>query len=125
MRRTWAVPLLRDVLRGRLRMLEPLIDLLAVPLAAAFMLLALSSVLTRGRPAVQDAAVLGLGAVLLYVVVAASMGDDPWANARALIGAPFYIAWKIMLIPTTRAAAKKDATWVRTERNDGHEDEVS
>ena len=119
MRRTWAAPLLREALHGRVRLLEPLLDLLAVPLATGVLLLLTALVIARGW--VQGVAAFGLAGVLLYVVVAASLGDDPWANGRALLSAPFYLAFKLTMIPRTRAAARSNAAWVRTQRNEDAE----
>jgi hypothetical protein len=39
----------------------------------------------------------------------------------AILGlAPFYVLWKIMLIPTLVRSARSSETWVRTGRNVEH-----
>ena len=119
MRRTWSRLLARQVLRGRLAMLEPLLDLRALPLATESMLLAAALVpALAGHLAWLTAyAATGLGAIVLYVLAAAALGPQPGATLRALAAVPGYLAWKIWMIPRTRLAARRDAAWVRTARN--------
>ncbi len=119
MRRLWTRPLALEVLCGRLRLLEPLLDLLAFPLAteAALLTLALLIGLPTHTNWLSDYAALGIGTLILYVLVAASLAPSPWATLRALVTAPAYLAFKVMMIPRTRLAARRDAAWVRTQRN--------
>ncbi len=119
MRRTWSGPLLREVLRGRLAMLEPLLDLRALPLAteAALLLGALGLALVGRLPWLVVYSAGGLGAILLYVLASATLGPEPGATLRALAAVPGYMAWKVMMIPRTRLASRRDAAWVRTARN--------
>jgi len=100
-------------------MLEPLLDLLALPSATQGMVLAGALVLgLAGQLRWLSAyAAVGICVMLLYVLVAASLGPDPAASLRAVASVPGYIAWKIWMIPKTRMASRKDATWVRTKRN--------
>jgi cellulose synthase/poly-beta-1,6-N-acetylglucosamine synthase-like glycosyltransferase len=119
MRRFWAKPLAVEVLRGHLRMLEPLLDLLAVPLATEAALLMIT--LIFGRLAQSEwlfvYALVGSLTIALYVVVAAMLGAEPGATLGALASTPGYMIWKLMMIPRTRLAARADAAWVRTARN--------
>ena len=119
MRRLWTRHLLKEVFCCRLRMLEPLLDLLALPLAINFALLL--PALALGAIADQYwltlSAAIGLSAIALYVLVAASLSSDPDRSLQALAAAPFYLLWKLMLIPRTRLAARSGAAWVRTQRN--------
>ena len=119
MRRQWAPVLLRKVLRGQGRMIEPLFDLLALPLATEAALL--GAVLALGWFA-RSVWLLGYGAVgvcgvLLYLVAAAGLGPEPGRTLAALGAAPGYVVWKLMMIPRTRLAARGGAAWVRTRRN--------
>ncbi len=116
LRRQWTVPLLRDVLKGRLRMLEPLLDLLSLPLATAAILFVLTLLIPDA--AIRIAAVTGLLILLLYVLISASLSSQPRVALRALLSAPGYIAWKLAMLPRTRLAARRNAAWVRTARND-------
>ena len=115
MRRQWALPLLKSVLGGRSRMLEPLLDLLAQPLATQAALLVLAVILPV--PWLRLYAATGLAAVALYILVAASLSPDPPDALRALAAAPGYLFWKLLMIPRTRLAARQDAAWIRTRRN--------
>ena len=115
MRRRWAAPLLGDILRGNSRMLEPLLDLLALPLASGVALLLLTLLLPVFW--VRLYAILGLFSFALYVLVSASFAPQPLAALRALLSVPGYMLWKLINLPRTRLAARHNAAWVRTERN--------
>ena len=113
LRRRLAFPLLSEVLRGRIRLVEPLLDLLSLPLATVVVLLLLAT-LTPAR----IYAGLGLEIIGLYILIAALLGGEPLRDLAALLQAPFYLAFKIANLGRTRRAARSDAAWVRTERND-------
>ena len=115
MRRRFSAPLLLAVLSGRLALLEPLLDLRSLPLAtqAILLLIALALPLTWLRAYASA----GLLTLVLYVLVSAALGPEPGATLRALLSVPGYLLHKIALIPRTRMAARRNATWVRTERN--------
>ena len=119
MRRLWTRPLALEVLRGRLQMLEPLLDLLALPLAteAAILILILTAGLAAHIFWLALYGVVGGVSILLYVLVAAMLGPEPGGTLAALVSVPGFLLWKVMMIPRTRLAARADASWVRTERN--------
>ncbi len=120
MRRLWTRPLLAQVMRGRIRMLEPLIDLLALPLtieAGLLVFAMLLGVLSELRWLV-DYATLGFGAMFLYVAFSVMLGDEPLKTAGALASVPGYLVWKVLMIPKTRLASRREAAWVRTKRNE-------
>jgi len=121
MRRLWSKSLALEVLRGQLKMLEPLLDLLAVPLAteAALLILTLTCGLAAHISLLAAYGAVGIATLVLYVVVAASLGPNTSGTLQALAAAPAFLAWKILMIPRTRLAARSDAAWVRTERNSG------
>jgi len=113
LRRRLALQLFAEVLRGRLRLLEPLLDLASLPLATIVVLLLLAT-LTPAR----IYAGLGLEIIGLYILISALLGGEPWSDLAALAQVPFYLAFKIANLGRTRRAARGDAAWVRTERND-------
>jgi len=113
LRRRLSLQLFGEVLRGRLRLLEPLIDLLSLPLATVAVLLLLAS-LTPARAYAS----LGLSIVAVYIFLAALFGKDPLLDLAALLLSPLYLAFKIANFGRTRRAARGNAAWVRTERND-------
>lgn len=119
MRQVHAPAMARAVAAGELRLAEPLVDLLALPLATQMALL-LGALLLSGLAAIPwlgAYSVLALGTVVLYVVTAAALGPQPARALRALLAAPGYLLFKLTLLPATRRAAHRDSAWVRTERN--------
>lgn len=117
MLRERAPALAKEVLRGRLSMLEPLLDLLLLPLAMHVLLL----VVLVGLPSTTGRMVaLGsLAVVALHVGCALRVGRAGLADVAALLSAPFYIAWKIGRLPAILLASRGEAAWVRTEREVG------
>ena len=113
LRRRLAFQIFGEVLHGRLRLLEPLLDLLSLPLATVAVLLLLASLTP-----VRIYASLGLAIMALYILIAALFGQEPLLDFATLLLSPFYLAFKIANFGRTRRAARGDAAWVRTERND-------
>jgi cellulose synthase/poly-beta-1,6-N-acetylglucosamine synthase-like glycosyltransferase len=111
---TWFGPLLRQLMRGRLQVMEPLLDLVSLPIgyAAFLLLLALCLPLEWLRVyAMVAVAILGC-----HVLAAASMGDDFAGDLRILARAPGYILWKLTMLPSILRSSRTNAAWVRTER---------
>lgn len=116
LRRRLTLPLAGEVLRGRLRLLEPLADLLALPTASAavFLLAALALPL----PWLRAYALTGLFAMAFSVVVAAALSEEGISSLGALAWVPLYLFFKLRQRAGTRRAAAGDAAWVRTPRNE-------
>ena len=110
-----APKLAREVLRGRLRLLEPLFELLLLPLAFHVLLLGLLLVLPNS--AGRTYALASLGLVFVHVLAAIRTGGGSLADLKALAAAPFYVLWKILLLPKVFATARRSADWSRTERS--------
>ncbi|MEP7338943.1 MAG: glycosyltransferase family 2 protein [Acidobacteriota bacterium] len=106
--------LLMEILRGRIRLIEPLLELLLLPLAFHVVIL-LAALIPPFAPT-RVYALCGLGVVALHIVAAIRVGGGGLKEFAALAAAPFYVAWKLVLIPATLRTARKDADWVRTER---------
>jgi len=111
--RRWAPSLLRNVVAGRLRLLEPLGDLLLLPLAYHAALLSLLLVLPWAPGRLIGA--FGLAVLALHVVLAAQLGGRP-RDLLALPAVPFYLLWKLALLGRIVAAARPQAAWLRTPR---------
>ncbi len=109
-----APALAREVLAGRFALLEPLLDLLLLPLAFHVTLLFLA-VLAPYWP-VRAIALAGFAALVFHLVAAIAVGGGGIRDLLALLTAPFYIVWKILLIPALLRTSKSGAAWVRTER---------
>ena len=104
-----------DLFRGHLRAAEPLLDLLLPPLAYHVALVGALALLPFDWARVAGCA--GLAVIALHVVAAAIVGRLPLSRLLVLGCAPFYVAWKLCLLPATLAAAARDHPWVRTARD--------
>jgi cellulose synthase/poly-beta-1,6-N-acetylglucosamine synthase-like glycosyltransferase len=107
-------PLLGDVCRGKLRLLEPLGDLLLLPLAF-HVALVLLSLMTPLWP-IRLYAVCALGVVAVHVLATIAVCGGNWRDLGALFSAVFYVLWKVRTIPALLRNASGNAVWVRTER---------
>ncbi len=112
--RQWLWPLAKQVLRGRLRLVEPLADLAGLPIAYAAFLLLIALLLPFEWLRVYAAAALAV--VAFHVVTAAWAGDNFLGEVRLLLTAPAYILWKLRLVPSLLRGSSAGAAWVRTER---------
>lgn len=100
-----------QVLRGKWRMLEPCLDLLLLPLAFHVTLLLAALAVPSGISRTVGA--VGLGVVALHLVGAVRLAGGDFA---ALAAAPFYVVWKILMLPRVLRSSRSGAAWVRTER---------
>lgn len=114
MLREHAPKLAGKVLAGRLRLLEPLLELLLLPLAWHVLLLLLAVAIPFGPS--RLVALAGLALVVVHVLVAIAAGGGGWRDLGALAGAPFYVAWKLTAARAIARASRKDSAWVRTGR---------
>jgi cellulose synthase/poly-beta-1,6-N-acetylglucosamine synthase-like glycosyltransferase len=107
--------LLLRVLNGRLTFLEPLLDLLLLPLALHVTLLAVA--ISTPQTVVRDVGLAGAGVVLLHLATAIVVGGGSWRDVGTLAVAPFYVLWKLTQIPSLLRNARAHNTWARTKRN--------
>ena len=110
----WAPRLLADVVSGQLRLIEPLLDLLALPISLEVTLLVVAACLP-----VTWLRLYALGAfavLLVHLTAAAASGPGLWATVKALSNVPSYILWKLWIFPEIWRASRTNAAWVRTER---------
>lgn len=108
-----AIPkLFLEVAKGRWKQLEPLLDLLLLPLAYHVLLLI---ILLFINP-FQTYALVALSIVLGHIITALIIGGGSWKDLAALLLSPFYILWKIFLLPKTLFFSHKSSEWVRTKR---------
>ncbi|MGA3106227.1 MAG: glycosyltransferase family 2 protein [Terriglobales bacterium] len=112
----FAPALFGEVLRGRTRCLEPLLELLLLPLA--FQVALLTIALATPVEAVRIYAACSLGVVLLHLLAAIAVGGGGWRDLLALASAPFYVIWKLKVVPQLLGSARKGAAWIRTGRAD-------
>jgi cellulose synthase/poly-beta-1,6-N-acetylglucosamine synthase-like glycosyltransferase len=110
-----APKLLRGVLSGRLILMEPLLELLLLPLAFHVTLLALA--VSAPLAAVRYTGLAGIAIVLLHLGVAIRVGGGNWRDVGTLAMAPFYVLWKLRMVPSLLRNARSSHAWVRTRRN--------
>ena len=106
--------LLRGIMRGEIRLVEPLMDLLLLPLSFHVLLLLLT-LFVLGDP-VRTYALVGLGVVGLHVFCSILVAGDVLRDLTALLAAPLYVIWKILILPLSVRAAGNKMVWVRTNR---------
>jgi cellulose synthase/poly-beta-1,6-N-acetylglucosamine synthase-like glycosyltransferase len=106
--------LLLEILKGQWRLLEPLFELLLLPLSFHVLLLAVA--LLVGPSSARLYGIAALGVVAGHVVLALRKSEGKGIEVFTLMGLPVYLLWKIMMIPMFGKMAKKHARWVRTER---------
>lgn len=112
--RRWAPRLLSDVLKGQLRLIEPLLDLLALPISSGVTLLLVAACVP-----VTWLRFYTLGAIavlLLHLTAAGLSGPGLWGTMKALLSAPGYILWKLWILPDILRTSRANAAWVCTER---------
>jgi cellulose synthase/poly-beta-1,6-N-acetylglucosamine synthase-like glycosyltransferase len=112
--RMWLGPLLKQVLRGRLALAEPLLDLAGLPMAFAVSALVVACLLPVD--AVRIYGIASLAIVVLHVLAAAWAGPHFFRTLRVLAMVPLYILWKFLLIPKLLRSSGAQAAWVRTAR---------
>lgn len=110
----FAPGIIRDIASGQGRLLEPLLDLLLLPLAFHFLLLC--ALMLIPNPSLRLYAASSLALVILHVLSAVWIGGGNKSDVLALLAAPFYILWKITLVRSVVQSSRKKAEWVRTER---------
>jgi cellulose synthase/poly-beta-1,6-N-acetylglucosamine synthase-like glycosyltransferase len=106
--------LFMGVLHCKWNLLEPLAELLLLPLAFHVLLLLLTLLI----PVIllQYYAVAGLLLVFVHVLIAVNLGGGGLKEIKALASVPFYILWKLTLLPSLWRNARKNAAWQRTDR---------
>ncbi len=107
-------PLLKRTLTGDRAAAELLADLLLLPLGMHALLL-LAAALLGGVG--THAALIGVFAIGLYVAAILWRGPATAQDLGALAFSPFYLAWKVTLLPATLLHSRRRALWVRSTRN--------
>lgn len=113
--RRWCGPLLGQVLSGRLRLVEPLLEVASLPLAYGAFLLVIGVCLPLQWLRIYSVASICIMAV--HVLTVAWLSPDRWGTLRLLTMAPIYILWKIRIIPALLRGSSSRASWIRTKRD--------
>lgn len=112
--RMWFLPILKQILQGRVAMIEPLLDLTGLPLA--FGVSGLIAAALVPVHAVRMYGLISLSIVIVHVLMAAWAGPHFLRSLRLLAMAPFYILWKFRLLPKLLRTSQAEAAWIRTNR---------
>ncbi|WP_263360079.1 glycosyltransferase family 2 protein [Acidicapsa ligni] len=113
--RTLFLPMLNKLLRGRPRLIEPLCDLVGMPMA--FGVFALLVTVCLPVSWIRWYAAASLAVVAAHVLTAAWAGPDFFKTLQLLALSPIYILRKLWMIPGVLRGSSGKAAWVRTERN--------
>ena len=110
------------VLHGRWRLLEPLLDLLLLPLAYHVLLLLAAGLLAAaavtGWAWLLGVTVLAsLSLLATHVLAAMHITQQPWSRLRVVSRIPAYLAWKAGMLTTTFSSAARGSAWIRTDRD--------
>jgi cellulose synthase/poly-beta-1,6-N-acetylglucosamine synthase-like glycosyltransferase len=106
--------LARETFFGNLRLLEPLLDLLLLPLAIHVLILAGTAVAPFAT--IRMYAALALALVAGHASLGIIMAGGTLSDFGAILAVPAYVAWKIAIIPATLRSARPGTEWIRTER---------
>jgi cellulose synthase/poly-beta-1,6-N-acetylglucosamine synthase-like glycosyltransferase len=113
----WVPRLATKVRERNFGAIEPLLDLLTLPLGY----LAIVSVLLCALPHVffrwYGAAAFAI--MLTHVVTAIALGENVLKSLTSLLAAPFYVVWKVTTLPAIVRSSSRKTEWVRTERGAG------
>jgi len=96
------------------RLLEPLLELLLLPLALHVSLLV--GALAMPVPPAQIYSAFALSLVGLHVALAVRLGGGGLADLSGLMAVPAYLGWKVSLIAPTLRSTRSTTEWRRTER---------
>lgn len=103
------------VFKGQWQLLDPLLDLLLLPLAYHVVLLFLLCLIPISF--FQLYALISLCLVLGHILTAIIIGGGTMKDFLALLLSPFYIIWKLLLLTKTFRFSSKSSEWIRTDRN--------
>ena len=119
MMRTLPPRLLRSVFAGRLRLIEPLLDVCGLPLAfaATSLLLLLLLPFPVGFRWLHGYAAAGILVSGFHLLIALRAGEKGWRDLVILLAVPRYIAWKLWMLPRIFLASRRNASWERTQRD--------
>lgn len=115
MLREHAPPLVREVLAGRPELIEPLLELLLLPLGTHVALL--GGTLAVPFVPTQLYAATSLGVVAAHVAIGMKVGGAGPTEMKALARVPRYLLWKAKVLPKVLQAASRQQEWVRTARS--------
>ena len=106
--------LAKGAISGKPHLVEPALELLLMPLAFHVSTLGLIALIPCAPTRVYACFALALAAFHVPAGIIVGGGDS--SDFAALLGAPFYVVWKLAALPKTMQSARRTAPWIRTER---------
>ncbi len=106
--------LLKDILKGHYRLIEPLLDLCLLPLS--YHVLLLFFLLFIPNSFIFDYAVFGFLVLLLHGIATLLVAHATWKDVLSVFAAPFHILWKVKIFSKVLEGAQKTFGWSRTDR---------
>lgn len=114
----WLPQLATDVfIRRRFSSVEPMLELLLLPLSYHVVLLAIVAVIAKGWSFVY--ASVGLALVAWHVLQAKRLGESQGKDWKTMAAAPLYIGGKLFRLAGVVRSARRNAPWIRTPRRTG------
>lgn len=107
--------LARRCLQADLRALEPLLDLLLLPLAFHTTLL-LTALAIPWLPS-RILALIGLTILATHLLAALKLGHATLRDLATLLPAIFNIPWMLSLLPSLLRSSRASTQWIRTQRH--------
>jgi cellulose synthase/poly-beta-1,6-N-acetylglucosamine synthase-like glycosyltransferase len=109
------LPLVKEIASGRWRLIEPLLELLLLPLwmHVSMLLVLLISPLWI----CQVYGLMALVLIVVHVIAAVLSTGGGWAELKVLLYVPRYILWKFKIVGKIFGKASKGAGWDRTGRD--------
>ena len=108
--------LLKEIMKGNFRLIEPLLELLTLPLA--YHVLLLTATLIIPVLFIRIYAIAAFGIVMIHILTAIIIGGEV-RGLFTLLFVPFYIIWKISRLSGILKTSNKKASWKRTTRKEG------
>jgi glycosyltransferase involved in cell wall biosynthesis len=106
--------LLAAIAHGNGRAFEMLVEAWSLPISRGVLALILASCLPVNWLHVY--AIAGAALVIVYVLEAVFLGDNPWRDLAALAVAPLHILSKLAITPLVLRHSRGSAEWARTHR---------
>jgi cellulose synthase/poly-beta-1,6-N-acetylglucosamine synthase-like glycosyltransferase len=106
--------LMRQILSGRGSMLEPLLELMSLPLS--YEVLCLLVLLPLPGSIFFPYGCGGLIVIFLHILASIAIYGNK-SDVKALFSIPAYIFWKLLRLPNILLASRKGTNWIRTKRD--------
>lgn len=114
LQRKFSLKLFKDILKGKIGLIEPFLELMTLPLA--FQMLLLLALLVIGNIGIKIYALYSIGITFVHIIFSV-LFFGKLSDLLILFKVPMYIIWKIIKLPLILKQSKKDAQWVRTKRD--------